>query len=233
MSKYLNGKIYKLHSYDNELIYIGSTIQALSQRYAGHKINFKKNRDGITSKILFENSENVIITLIKLFPCNCKSELEAEERLYIQNCECVNKIIPTRTIKEYNQDNKEIITKRKQIYYQQNKEVISEKNKIYRQNNKDGVAEKQQIYYQQNKEKLLEKHQIYYQQNKEVIAEKQQIYQQNNKEVLADRKRIYQQNNKERMRIYQQNNKENIKHYDYWRHHKDLFDTIKPLFYDI
>ena len=146
MSKYSNGKIYKLHSYDNELIYIGSTIQALSQRYAGHKTNFNKNKT-TTSKILFQNSDNVIITLIKLFPCNCKSELEAEERLYIQNIECINKCIPTRTKKEYCQDNKEVIA--------------------------------------------------------------------------------------ERTRIYQQNNKQKIRQYEYWRRNPQLFDTIKPLFYDI
>ena len=123
MSKYLNGKIYKLHSYENELVYIGSTIQSLSQRYAGHKINFKKNQT-TTSKILFQNSENVIITLIKLFPCNCKGELEAEERKYIENLDCVNKCIPTRTLKEYYQNNKEMLKNQRKEYYQKNVEMI-------------------------------------------------------------------------------------------------------------
>jgi len=134
MSKYSNGKIYKLHSYDNELIYIGSTIQTLSQRYGGHKAFLKQDRN-TSSKILFENSDNVIITLIKLFPCNCKSELEAEERKYIQNIECVNKAIPTRTTKEYYQDNRDVIVDKSKEYYQKNKE----KQYIYRQNNKEKI----------------------------------------------------------------------------------------------
>ena len=217
MSTYLNGKIYKLHSYDNELIYIGSTIQALSQRYAGHKTNFKKNRR-VTSKILFENSDNVIITLIKLFPCNCKSELEAEERLYIQNIECVNKAIPTRTAKEYRQDNKEKITEKNRIHRQNNKEQF----KVYCQNNKEKLSKQHQIYRQNNKEKTKEYMNIYIQNNKKMISEKQRIYRQNNKKMIL-----------EKHQIYYKNNKQNINHYQYWYRNPQLFDKIKPLFYDM
>ena len=202
MSKYLNGKIYKLHSYDNELIYIGSTIQILSQRYAGHKANFKKNKN-VTSKILFQNSDNVIITLIKLFPCHCKSELEAEERLYIQNVECVNKQIPTRTKKEYRLDNKDKIHK----------------------------------YYQDNKEHNKDKIQKYYQDNKEHIKTTRKQYYNNNKEYLRTNQKQYYNNNKNRLSLYKiqyyEDNKEQIRHYKYWNHNKKLFNTIKPLFYDM
>jgi len=191
MSKYLNGKIYKLHSYDNELIYIGSTIQTLSQRYGGHKAFLKRDRN-TSSKILFQQSENVIITLIKLFPCNCKSELEAEERKYIENFDCVNKRIPTRTDKEYSQDNKE------------------------------KISEQQQLYYQKNKDVVLNKHQIYKQQNKAYISEQAKIYYQKNKEIMTEKRRIY-----------KQKNKENTNHCQYWRRKPQLFDKIKPLFYDI
>jgi len=247
MSKYLNGKIYKLHSYENELVYIGSTIQTLSQRYGGHKTNFKKNQT-TTSKILFQNSENVIITLIKLFPCNCKSELEAEERKYIENIECVNKCIPTRTQKEYRQDNKEKLSEHYKIYRQDNKEKLSEHYKIYYQNNKEMKSEQQQEYYKQNKEMISKKQQeynkknkeqlkeykkIYYQNNKESVLDQKKVYYQNNKEVVLDQKKIYYQKNKEQSKIYYQKNKQEIRHRQYWQCNKHFFEKIKPLFYNI
>jgi len=202
MSKYSNGKIYKLHSYDNELIYIGSTVQTLSQRYGGHKANFKKNQN-TTSKILFQQSENVIITLIKLFPCNCRGELEAEERKYIQNIECVNKNIPNRTQKEWYHDNQELM-------------------KEYRQNNRDKQQIYQQVYRQSNKLILSEQQKEYYRNNKKMLSDKKKRYYQHNKKMLSDQKKRY-----------YQHNKENVKHSYYWRCNPQLFDKIKPLFYDI
>jgi hypothetical protein len=37
-----------------------------------------------TSKKLFELGGNISIELIKIFPCNCKKELEKEEGKYIK-----------------------------------------------------------------------------------------------------------------------------------------------------
>lgn len=221
MTKYLNSKIYKLHSYDNELVYIGSTIQTLSQRYGGHKANFKKNQT-TTSKILFENSENVIITLIKLFPCNCKGELETEERKYIENVECVNKKIPTQTQKEYHQKNKDAIAEYLKEYNQKNKDAIAEYQKEYYQKNKDAITEHQKEYRQKNKDAIIEYSKEYYQNNKGVLSDKKKEYYQNNKDAIIEQKKIYKQKNKEK-----------IRHYDYWRRNKNLFGKIKPLFYNI
>jgi len=173
MVDYSKSFIYKLSSYDNDLIYIGSTTQILCKRLYQHKTKSNK----CTSKILFEKSDNVFITLLEEVTAANKQELQAIERKYIENFDCVNKAIPTRTQKEYQTDNKE---------------MIAEKKRIYQQNNKKMISEKQQIYYQQNKE------------------------------MVAERKRIYQQNNKEKKRQY-----------EYWRRKPQLFDTIKPLFYDI
>jgi len=202
MPNYQNGKIYKLHSYDNDLVYIGSTVRSLSQRLGGHKTNFKENRP-TTSKQLFQQSDNVMITLIKEVPCNSRHELEAEERKYIESVDCVNKYIPTRTRDEWTNLNKEKIAKKKKIYNQNNKEKI----KIYLKANKEKIAEQQRIYQQNNKEKLVEKKRIYEQANKE--------------KMIA------------RGKIYRQNNKEKIRHSKYWVYHKDLFEIIKPLFHDI
>ena len=183
MVDYSKSFIYKLSSYDNDLIYIGSTTQILCKRLYQHKTKMN-----CTSKILFENSNNVFITLLEEVTATNKQELHAIERRYIENFDCVNKKIPLRTPKEYRQDNRELITEKSRIYRQNNKEMVLEKKRIYNQNNKG----KQQIYYQQNKKMISEK-----------------------------------------KRIYNQQNKENQKNYRYWKYHKELFDTIKPIFYDM
>jgi hypothetical protein len=100
MPNYQNGKIYRIHSYQTDLVYYGSTTEKLSRRLSGHKSNIKSG-SSVSSKRIFEY-DDVMITLIELFPCNSKSELESRERFYIENNQCVNKQIPTRTIKEWN-----------------------------------------------------------------------------------------------------------------------------------
>jgi hypothetical protein len=65
-------------------------------------------------------------------------ELNARERFYIQNNECLNKFIPGRTSKEYYQDNKEI----KKDYYEDNKADILSKQKVYY-----GTIKKEKLIY--------------------------------------------------------------------------------------
>ena len=130
MPDYQKGKIYKLIGYGKT--YYGSTTQLLCQRKTGHKRSYKNHRD-CKSKEIFELGDDVDIVLVESYPCNNKEELHKRERYYIENFECVNKIIPTRTIKEWREDNKDKIKQ----YYEDNKD----KNKIYRENNKEHKKE--------------------------------------------------------------------------------------------
>jgi hypothetical protein len=106
--------------------------------------------------------------------------LNKKEREYIDNLECVNKIIPTRTPKEYYEDNKDKMKE----YREDNKDKIKEVNKIYCENNKDKIKETKKIYDDANKESKKN----YRQNNKEKIAEKNKIYRQNNKVKIAEQK---------------------------------------------
>jgi len=145
MVNYNNSTVYKLHSYDNDLIYIGSTTQPLAKRLYEHK--HKSNT--CSSKILFEQSDNVIITEIEHVNVSSKTELLKIERRYIENMECVNKNIPLRTNREYTLDNKD---KYKQYYKQyilDNKDKIKEYKKQYDIDNKD----KSKQYRLDNKDK--------------------------------------------------------------------------------
>ena len=71
--------------------------------------------------------ENCKIYLVELYPCKSREELEAREGYYIRNYNCVNKIIPGRTKKEYKNDNKGIIARNKKEYYNDNKDIIARK----------------------------------------------------------------------------------------------------------
>jgi hypothetical protein len=99
---------------------------------ADHRANYKSWKDGkyhyVSSFSLFEEGNgNIEIVLIEKFACESKEELHSRERHWIETMDCVNKHIPTRTRKEY---------------YDQNKEQISEYNKQYREQNKEQLSEK-------------------------------------------------------------------------------------------
>ena len=113
---YKNGKIYRLVCNVSGKQYVGSTTQPLSKRKSTHKANYnqwKNNNRGYTSSFEIIDGGNCDIVLIENYPCSNKEELHARERFFIESVECVNKNIPTRTKKEYIQDNKQHI---QQIY---------------------------------------------------------------------------------------------------------------------
>ena len=107
---YSKSKIYKIVCDTTGLVYVGSTIEALSRRLSGHRAAYKHSLKGnnnyVTSFDVLKNN-NYKIILIDNYECNSKEELHREERKYIESIECVNKIIPTRTDKEYREDNKD------------------------------------------------------------------------------------------------------------------------------
>ena len=111
MPDYSKGKIYRIYCNVSKKNYVGSTCNTLIQRLSSHKSDFKRylegKRDFTTSFDIIEKNDFNIF-LIKDTPCNNKQELLKFERFYIENTEnCVNKKIPTRTIKEYNHLNRE------------------------------------------------------------------------------------------------------------------------------
>lgn len=134
-------KIYKIYDNTNGNVYYGSTIQPLSNRLASHRKDYKRYLEGktnyITSMEIIKNG-NYCISLVEKFEYENKEELSTKERYYIENNECVNKVIPGRTIKEWGQDNKEKIAERQKQYREDNKEYFKQ-------------------YYEANKEKINEK----------------------------------------------------------------------------
>jgi hypothetical protein len=145
MPDYSNGKIYKLVSDHTNKIYVGSTTQMLCARLAGHKKDFNSWKNNgkkqyISSFDLLELGE-VKIILLENYSCKTKEELYARERFHIESLDCVNKVIPLRTMKEYLKDKKEVIKKQRKEYYEINKEKINLLAKEYRFNNKEKINE--------------------------------------------------------------------------------------------
>jgi len=149
MVNYGNGKIYKVICSETGRVYVGSTSVTLSRRMTVHrdKYNTCMTKDFIDGKIF----------LIEDYPCERKEQLLSRERFFIESMECVNKIIPTRTKKEYYQDNKEHVKEYQKDYYQDNKEKLSKIHKEYHEVNKEKLKIHQKDWREKNKEKLSEK----------------------------------------------------------------------------
>jgi len=82
---YKNGKIYKITNNVNDLIYVGSTIQSLSQRYASHKSQSKTITNKKLHKAFTEiGINNFKIELIENYPCNNKEELWNREKYWMK-----------------------------------------------------------------------------------------------------------------------------------------------------
>jgi hypothetical protein len=153
-NRYNNGKIYKLVSNHTDKIYVGSTCkERLCQRLGVHKNDYKEwlkdnNNSYISSYELFKLGD-VEIILLESIKCETKDELLKKEREYIEKYKdiIVNKIRPSRTRKEYREDNKEEIKQYKKNYDVENKEEIKQYKKKYYEDNKDNILEKKKQIY--------------------------------------------------------------------------------------
>jgi hypothetical protein len=135
--RYTRGKIYKIVCKETDEVYYGSTIQKLNKRMNEHRVQ-KVCR---SRQILDRN--NYFYELVENYSCNNRQELETRERWYIENNDCINKQIPTRTKKEY-----------RKLYDENNKQ----KQKEYKQNNIEQISKYHKKWYETNKERIL-KHQ--------------------------------------------------------------------------
>ena len=176
---YTKGLIYKLvhnEDHDNINIYVGSTTNFIKRKNHHKRDCYNENNKNYNFKVyqhirINGGFENWVMIQVEPFSCNSKKELETRERYWIESLKpTLNKVIPTRTNKEYKNDNREKILKQRKEYRLDNKEKFAEKGKEYYQDNKEKFAE----YYQNNKQKFAEKGKEYYQNNKQKITDYKQ-----------------------------------------------------------
>ena len=169
-----NAKIYKIVDNTNNNIYIGSTCDSLNQRLSKHKCAYKRFKKGLFNNIksfdILKN-DNYKIELLENCNIKTKQELLSRERYFIENNECLNKNIPGRTLKDFQQyqkDYRESNKDKAKGYYVENKDKLIKSQKEYYNNNK----EKAKDYYIRNKDKLIKSQKEYNAKNKEKIREK-------------------------------------------------------------
>lgn len=144
MNKYENSKIYKLSCDNYDKIYVGSTIQPLEERLKDHLNDYNRFKNGkcnkvITSFQLFEKGK-VSIELLEQCKFTTKKDLLKKEQEYILKFDnCVNKVLPVRTKKQYRIDCKDEIKKYREAYYDNHKENILKKTHDYYIKNKDKI----------------------------------------------------------------------------------------------
>jgi len=140
-NKYQRGKIYKIVDNGYNMVYYGSTIKLLCQRMGCHRMSLKNGTNKCAVKQIFETYgvENCKIELVENYPCNNRDELNKREGYYIQNNQCINKLIAGRTRKQHYDDNKESLKDYSKQYRKANKETIKEYNKKYYEANKKTI----------------------------------------------------------------------------------------------
>lgn len=122
VSKEVNyGIIYRMVA--GTLVYYGSTTDTIKNRYNGHRGDYKRGRSYTASKLFESGLEVKIEEVEKVYELN---ELDTRERYYIENFECVNKIIPGQTYDEL----RELVRER------QNKKVKCGCGYVYTSSNK-------------------------------------------------------------------------------------------------
>tara|TARA_R110001632_G_scaffold201366_1_gene324392 strand:- start:14 stop:487 length:474 start_codon:yes stop_codon:yes gene_type:complete len=147
--------MYKISCKDPNIteIYIGSTGN-LKKRGRDHKsgCNNKNahNHNLKVYKYIRANGgwTNFNMTKISDFECdNTIEKLKEERRLIEELGATLNVIKPSRTVKEYRQDNKEKVKKTNKEWYERNKERVKKRDKVYREKNKEKIKKRKKEYY--------------------------------------------------------------------------------------
>lgn len=176
---YSNGKIYAIHSYQTDNIYIGSTCQPLYKRLSKHKesyIKWIKDSKKYMSSYEIIKYDDCYIELLELCPCSSVQELRKKEGELIRVNNCVNKYIAGRTQKEWAIDNKEMIAIRNTQYYIENRDSIDSYQKHYRELNKEKNIAYLKEYRKINKERISQERKIKYKLTKQLNLETRTLY---------------------------------------------------------
>jgi hypothetical protein len=162
--------VYKITSPTTDKIYVGSTVRTLHKRFLQHKRDGNKTR----SKQIIDFGD-AVIELIE--EANVET-LKQRERFHIElNREkCVNYQTPTRTQKEWVDDNKEYISEYHHNLYVENKEEIDKRNKLNYEKNKEKYLERQREHWQENVEVENEKRRMRYAQMEYIHCECGSVY---------------------------------------------------------
>ena len=135
MNKYEQGKIYKIINDVDDMVYVGSTIQLLRQRFSSHIYKTKKENSKLLNHIKLLGKDNFQIVLLHNYPCKNKEQLLWEERRIQEEIPKEKSLNQLRSIitydehEEWFEQNKDYLKKRSRICYEKNKTQVNMKNK--------------------------------------------------------------------------------------------------------
>ena len=172
--RYKRGKIYTIRCrYDDTLIYVGSTIDKLAKRFAGHKVDSKRKPLPLYNHIN-DDWKNWYIELYEYFPCDNKEQLEKREGEVIREIATINRNIAGRSRKDYYGEYRDEILEERKQYYKDNRDEILEQKKQYHKDNRDEILEKKKQHRQDNIEKYKNKDKLYYEKNIDMIKQRRE-----------------------------------------------------------
>ena len=165
MPDYQKGKIYTIRcNIDQNLIYVGSTTQTISQRWTDHKKNSQNpnTRDynmKVYQAMREKGIDNFYVELYEDYPCENRAQLGKREGELIREIGTLNKQITGRTVVEYTNELENKVHKQEYMkeYHIKNREKRAEYNKEYRMKNYDELLLRKKEYRVANVAKIKEK----------------------------------------------------------------------------
>ena len=197
MPDYQKTLIYKLICNDTNItqFYVGHTTNFYDRKRC-HKTNCynEKNRSYNYDiyKYIRENGgwDNWNMIEIEKFPCNNIKEALVRERYWLNELKAnLNKTIPSRTQKEYYDDNRNKLLEYAKEYRERNenyKEKRAEYMKMWNEKNKEQKAEYAKIWREKNKEKRAEYKKEYDKNNKDKKAKWDKTYREKKKILISN-----------------------------------------------
>lgn len=195
---YQNTIMYKICCKDVNVkeIYVGSTTN-FTQRKKQHKYYCNASSDSHYNTYVYQfirdngGFENWDIIMIEKYTCDDKLEQAKRERYWIETLHStLNRAIPSRTRKEYVEDNIDNVRGYKKKYAEIHKEEIVERGQIWREENKDELKIKKKIYSLEHKEESAERCKIWREENKDYNVMKKKEYYEANKIQIAENNKI-------------------------------------------
>jgi len=161
------GFIYKLEhkTRTDTPVYIGSTTQTLENRFAHHGYSCNNPKHSKYNFYVYEfirdydGMEKWKITKLNECIFNEKKELHSLERIFMEKYEkegfkLLNKYVPTRTRREWREDNKDRVSKTLVQSRLRNREKANEYRRLHYHKNKERIIASNKEYYEKNKDKV-------------------------------------------------------------------------------
>ena len=200
-SKYQKGKIYKIFNNIDEEIYVGSTIERLSQRIAKHRCKCEAQPHyKLYQHMATYGKHNFFIELIENYPCENKEELNAREGEWIRKIGTLNQKIAGRNSKGWYEDNREEHNQKTKEYRNNHREEIMQLQKEYRQKHQEQINEYDRDRYKNNPERneqVKARVKKWREENSEYVKERARKYREGNREKLREKDRLYRQKKKQ------------------------------------